>query len=376
MAQHIYRFRCLANTSRIQLCFRPVGGQHHVPDDEVISTFISERTSGRDRLYAISLVILLPDGMIRLHWTCECGYQAVDDFQEYKSGSTSHWAKELLSSGYITHARISDRADGGFSKLRMKVNNVFARAHRRISHLRSTTLPTFSTSGSGSPVALQCLPSQKCRWLHMCLKKRPFATKLEPLHVCKDEKRNDYTDATFFRALRNAYYTRRSWREKLLFKLKKIEFVEFELCPEDLVDHITPDKLPPSLDEYDFLPPPPLKKCPPIGAEHMMHLFTSCSAQPQSASLYLRHIPKRIDKALSFPADVIEGNTAWGLHFVEKLNSSLAVTVLLSISLIVGIGFAVCWSVWKKDVQGAFGVASYVTSVMTLAVMTWQMWSI
>lgn len=28
-----------------------------------------------------------------------------------------------------------------------------------------------------------------------------------------------------------------------------------------------------------------------------------------------------------------------------------------------------------KDVQGAFGVASYVTSVVTLAVMTWQMWS-
>ncbi|KAG4433705.1 hypothetical protein IFR05_010814 [Cadophora sp. M221] len=183
-------------------------------------------------------------------------------------------------------------------------------------------------------------------------------------------------DATFFKALRTAYHAQRSWKEKLLFKLKKIEFVEFELCPEDFVDHIVPDKLPPSVDEYDFLPPPPLKKCPPIGAEHMMHLFTSCSAQPKSTSLYLRHIPKRIDKALSFRADVIEGNTGWGLHFVEKLNSSLAVTVLFSISLIIGITFAVCWSVWKKDIQGAFGVASYVTSVVTLAVMTWQMWSI
>ncbi|KAL5327176.1 hypothetical protein ACEPPN_004868 [Leptodophora sp. 'Broadleaf-Isolate-01'] len=281
-----------------------------------------------------------------------------------------------MAAGYISHARVSNQEDGKISKLRMKVSNVFVGARRRMSRLRSTTLPTFSTSGSASSIALRCLPDRKCRWLHMCFKKRPYATKLEPLHVCKDEQRNDFTDTTFFKALRNAYHTQRSWKENLLFKLKKIEFVEFELCPEDLVDHIVPDKLPPSVDEYDFLPPPPLKKCPPIGAEHMMHLFTSCSAQPPNSSLYLRHIPKRIDKALSFRADVIEGNTGWGLHFVEKLNTSLAVTVLFAISLILGIVFAVCWSILKKDVQGAFGVASYVTSVVTLAVMTWQMWSI
>jgi len=108
----------------------------------------------------------------------------------------------------------------------------------------------------------------------------------------------------------------------------------------------------------------------------MMHLFTSCSATPLKTSLYLRHIPKRKDKALSFRSDLIEGNTGWGLHFAEGPNSSLAVTVMFSVSLILGIVFAVCWSIWRKDVQGAFGVASYVTSVITLAVMTWQMWAV
>ncbi len=108
----------------------------------------------------------------------------------------------------------------------------------------------------------------------------------------------------------------------------------------------------------------------------MMHLFTSCSAQPTNTSLYLRHIPKRKDKAFSFRADLIDGNTGWGLHFVENLNSALAVTVMFAISLTLGIVFAICWTIWKKDVQGAFGVASYVTSVLTLAVMTWQMWAV
>lgn len=60
----------------------------------------------------------------------------------------------------------------------------------------------------------------------MCLKKSPYATKLEPLHVCKDEEQNDLTDATFFQALRRAYFGKKNWRERLLFKLKRIEFVE------------------------------------------------------------------------------------------------------------------------------------------------------
>lgn len=98
--------------------------------------------------------------------------------------------------------------------------------------------------------------------------------------------------------------------------------------------------------------------------------------QPATGPFCVRHIPKRKDEALSFRADVIEGNIGWGLHFVERLNSSLAITVMFVVSLIFGVGFAVYWSIWKKDIQGAFGVASYVESVVTLGVMAWQVWSV
>lgn len=142
------------------------------------------------------------------------------------------------------------------------------------------------------------------------------------------------------------------------------------------MDHLIPDRLPPTTEEYDFQPPPPLKKVPPVGPQHLMHLFTSCQAPFPETSLYFRHIPKRKIEPLTFHADRVEGNTGWGLHFVESLNSSLAVTVMFVVTLVIGVVFAVCWSIWKKDVEGAFGVAAYVTSVMTLAVMTWQMWSV
>jgi hypothetical protein len=107
-----------------------------------------------------------------------------------------------------------------------------------------------------------------------------------------------------------------------------------------------------------------------------MHLFSSCSAQPLTSSLYPRHIPKRKEKALAFRADSDEGATGRGLHFVENVNNALVVTAMFAVSLTLGIVSAICWSMWRYDVRGAFGVASYVTSVITLAVMTRQTWPV
>lgn len=311
-------------------------------------------------------------GTSRLSWTCRCGYQSFDDFQELDEGVVAEFADELLRSGYITHANVSTGAARETPGLFRQASNAFVTFRGSINGLRSSILPLFSKPTAVDPIALQCLPEGRCRWLHLCLKKRPYATQLESLHVCIDDNQHKFIDATFFKALRKAYYGRRTWRDKALFALRKIQFVEFELCPDNLVDHITPNRLPPTVDEYEFQP---TNKLPPIGEEHLMHLFTTCSVPLPNSSLYLRHIPKRKSQALCFQSDRIGGNIGWGLHFVESLNGSLAVTVMFVVSLVLGIVFAVCWSIWKKDVQGAFGVAAYMTSVMTLAVMTWQMWA-
>lgn len=113
----------------------------------------------------------------------------------------------------------------------------------------------------------------------------------------------------------------------------------------------------------------------------MKHLHISplsspaCVSQPLTTSLYLRHILKKKGKALSFLADKIEGNTGWGLHFVENLDSLIAVTVMFVVSPVLEVVFTVFWGAYKRDVHDAFGVAAYVASVMTLAVMSWKMWA-
>jgi hypothetical protein len=183
----------------------------------------------------------------RLEWTCvshkllrfliplqntdtasqKCGHRSHDDFQEPSQGAILELANDMFEAGYITHAQISNQTNSPITSLTTRVQNIFIGARRRISGLRTPTLPTFNAKSSSiKSIPLQCLPSPKCRWLHMCLNKPPYATKLEPLHVCKDDGENDFTDATFFQALRQAYFGSKRWKERLLFKLKKIEFVE------------------------------------------------------------------------------------------------------------------------------------------------------
>jgi hypothetical protein len=198
----------------------------------------------------------LEKGNMRLEWTCvsykflnplllpifcvvkvdhnsqKCGHHSYDDFQELSPSAISELANDMFKAGYITHAQISSQTKSPASSLIINVQSTFNGARRRISSLRPSTLPIFNTKPSSVNLeALPCLPRKRCRWLHMCLKKQTYATKLEPLHVCRDEEEKDFTDATFFRALRRAYFGSKNLRERLLFKLSKIEFVEVRLHP-------------------------------------------------------------------------------------------------------------------------------------------------
>lgn len=143
------------------------------------------------------------------------------------------------------------------------------------------------------------------------------------------------------------------------------------------MDHTKPNDLPSTINEYDFTPPPPPKMVPPIGPEHMLHLFQDCpSTSHINSDFYLQRIPRRKIEPIAFKSHSLDGNLGWGLHFVEGTNTALAITVMSTLSPILGIVFAICWTIFEKDIQGAFGVAAYITSVITLAAMTWQMWTL
>ncbi|RDW66050.1 hypothetical protein BP6252_09685 [Coleophoma cylindrospora] len=309
----------------------------------------------------------------RLEWTCRCGMKSHEYFKELQVGAVATLATELMSSGYITHARISNdpQPRPAVLKIYQRLTNIVGKACNKLRNLSGPVLPYFASKSSTAPISL-CTQAQTCRWLHVCLPKSLYATKLEPLHITCDAKQQPSTDATLFNSLRSTYYKQRNWKELLFFRLSRIDFIKFEALPDDLVDGLVPNEVPPPTQtDYDFVPTPPTT-IPPISAKHMIHLFQNCHRAPDGSDFYLRRIPKKTIQPLVFDPKRADGNAGWGLNFVEVLDQSLAAKVMFVLSLVLGLGFGISWSVMEKDVSGGFGVAAYIVAVLTLAVVIWQ----
>ena len=142
----------------------------------------------------------------------------------------AEYAQKLLQSGYVTCAQPAAQESGSGAMLLAAAKNQVAAVRRNI--------PNWKTNKNGKNpkpkrrkfAAIQCSPTPgvTCRWLHLCLKKRPNAkvTKLEPLHVCKDDEGKDLTDEVLFKLLRKAWRIQRSWVDLRLFKLTQVEFIK------------------------------------------------------------------------------------------------------------------------------------------------------
>ncbi|KAH7416704.1 heterokaryon incompatibility protein-domain-containing protein [Cadophora sp. MPI-SDFR-AT-0126] len=322
----------------------------------------------------------LVSGVVRLEWTCNCGHTSYDDFKEMRSGAVAAYAEKLINAGYATHAQSTNDAPGTATTLLTAARNQLVATRR--------SLPSFKPDKERKRVKkvrkfvnAQCSPEPRamCRWLHLCLKPRPNAkvTKLEPLHVCKDDEQQHLTDATFFRRLRKAWKTQRTWTDLTLFKLSGIDFIQFSAFPDDAVDRIVRDKVPSTTEHYDFAPPPPLDMVPPIASEHMVHLLESaCTPSMENTSFYLSQLPKKKDKPLKFVPTVpldYDINTGYGLRFVEKPDAGFVARVLFLTAVIVGTVVGVCWSVLKKgDFEHAWVISAYCVSLVALAAVTLQ----
>jgi len=118
--------------------------------------------------------------------------------------------------------------------------------------------------------------------------------------------------------------------------------------------------MPPHKDAYAF---ESSDLMPPVGSTYLLHLFKHPSDYDTENMTYCR-IPKRRAR--------LEVGVGWGINLVEDF---LADRVWFLILAIFGMGstvFAVAYVIWFKDVQGAFGVASWVVGLSTLLVGTLQ----
>lgn len=90
----------------------------------------------------------------------------------------------------------------------------------------------------------------------------------------------------------------------------------------------------------------------------MLHMLKSPGCVSDKGSSILNILPRRIcgrlDEGLTEPAE------GWGIYYQEDLNVDMVITVIFGIFLLGSLLFGVLWSALKMDIQGAFGVSSYV----------------
>ena len=143
----------------------------------------------------------------------------------------------------------------------------------------------------------------------------------------------------------------------------------FELHFQDFVDIRKVPDVPPETkkNEYQY------QSCdliPPVGANLMAHLFHHPEHANKMSVTCLRTPKKRKTRLAVCP---LRGtNVGWGIHLVEGWIMTRVWLLALGSFVLGSLVFGVCWSILRRDVQGAFAVSAYIITLLTLVVGTVQ----
>ena len=305
-------------------------------------------------------------GKTRIKWTCRCGYESYDDFVELKPGALHEYQKSLKQHN-------NTQQQQNTSAFRWTVSGISALASLvGLSHGKKDKdrlLPQHEVPlDRHNPTHPSVTTPPDILFLLVCMPHRRYATKLLHLDV-----RSISSDQAFFSLLNSSYHSMRGrFRSSLSLKtIRAIKFVQFELFRSSLADIRKENDLPPESrrTEYRYDPCPP-DFIPPIGENHMMHLYQH-PEDAEASGICMKRIPKKLKERLSVCPTKGTG-LGWGVHFVESWHYNVIWILGFGTLLAASMVFLVCWAVLKHDVQGASGVAAYMLAFVTLLVGTVQ----
>lgn len=381
------------------------------------------------------LIFPAPAGVRRAWWTCKCGIELYDDYLDHepkRTAKTTSWYKSRWPSAEDSDSTSNDgvseetvdfksskacarstplldgddesteTAEEGSRNLASDAPTVPARVHanpsswygggRATNSWKSTTkgrpglgerewtLPQYSQNSESDVTSIRHGrqgTSHAPEWLMLCVPHHKYANKLLSLETSLSPE----TDQQFFRLLK-VQYTRLRGGLRRMLRLRAmiaIRFARFEAFHNDLADIREYDCLPSKSyrHHYTFKPLAPGQRPPPIGCNQMMHLY----AHPEHASDWrdlFPKVPRKIAPPLPASAALArrkhEGNEnqGWGLCFIEGMSWWRFCLFGLAIVL-TSMMFGIVWTVVQDDIQGGFGVASYMLGVQVLALGALQM---
>ncbi|KAF4234051.1 hypothetical protein CNMCM6457_004200 [Aspergillus fumigatiaffinis] len=309
----------------------------------------------------------------RLRWTNRRGEKLYDDYIEHEPG-----ALQVLRDYLDTCVeRTKTTSEGGQGQ---------TSAHPTSSQMSIPSLTWVHNTGATNIADKAQLPegvrssfdqkdvelgedSNRTLRLMSCIERRghPVTLHQEVVSHIKD-------DRELFHALRCIYHNHKGRFESFwsLRTIHAIHFMKFtygghpyidvrchnEICEKGKpCNCIPPPRLvPPMGAEYECCPVPP-KLSPPVGPQLMVSLFNDPDSIQSGAALIMQQLPKRLNGKLYSPC--FEQEEAWGIYYEEGWNWA-KIWLFLAIGFFLpSLVFGVLWGILKRDVQGAFGIASW-----------------
>ncbi|KAI0115767.1 hypothetical protein GGR51DRAFT_546095 [Nemania sp. FL0031] len=292
----------------------------------------------------------IPTGKRRVGWTCVCGCRVIDDYGDIYDGATEAFERRLKHRNNVAKQ----------NSWRGAIPTTIQWFRESLTKVKPQGLPSHRQDSNGHSVRLgQCARSAGTaqanhNFVLLCVPYLRWGLRLHNSEVCKIN-----SDQEFFKLLRKCYFSQRHGDTRkplrMLTKVQALRFVKFEVFRNKLVDIRVSPSMPTRSNDYTYDPMPP-DVIPPIGPNLLMHLFENPDHADVTLFLY-RRFPKKLRAQLE--ACSMKGSSiGWGIEFVEGVDW-YAVFVLGCLGFLFCLVFAVAWSAAKGDVQGGFGIASF-----------------
>jgi hypothetical protein len=98
----------------------------------------------------------------------------------------------------------------------------------------------------------------------------------------------------------------------------------------------------------------------------MFHYFKHPELIAEKEMSILNQLPKRNCGKLQATGQV--SANGWGLYYEENWNIGFIIVVIVGITISASLLFGICWTIAKNDIQGAWGVSSYMVTTCALIV--------
>ncbi|KAK5122542.1 hypothetical protein LTR85_003805 [Meristemomyces frigidus] len=302
----------------------------------------------------------IPEGHVRVRWTCNCGEQLYDDFVELREGAASMLEAVLNRERPHPYQTPGSGSRGSHSSFQQTPgsshpsSSATSWSSRSATYGPSSGYPYKATPTRSSSNA-QMFPMPQPQFLLTCVNEARNTPKLTqiPLH-----QRQVHTDTDLANALRDHYASvNRHWYRALRLRgLTSIEFVQFYAHRNRFTDiRKCPDVPPSTAHDYDFTPSDLL---PPVGGRYLLHLFQHPHEYEDEVVAYL-NIPKKLER--------LQHGIGWGITLTEGFLPERIWLFVCSSCVLFGCVFAVVWAVKEHDLQGAFAVASFLTTLGGMA---------